>query len=90
MHNISKPTQANKGVSPLSLITTKRGYRGPVCLYLEDDLPRFGCGWRRLFVRVGNKYVHIRSGDGNGRRISRPLFDRLVAETEACYRHIDQ
>jgi hypothetical protein len=87
MANINNRIGANKGVSPLGLATPKRGFRGPVCLYLHDDLPRFGCGWRRLFVRVGNKHVHIRAGDGNGRRISRQLFDRLIAETADCYQH---
>jgi hypothetical protein len=86
MTDITPTQKPRNDPGPLSLTAPKKcGYRGPITLYLHDDLPKFGCGWRRLFVRVGSKHVHIRGGDGNGRRISRRLFDALVAETEDCF-----
>jgi hypothetical protein len=64
---------------------TRCGYRGPVTLYIEDDLPGFHTGWRRFYVKIGRKYVRIRNGNGHDRRISLRLYERLLAETANCF-----
>jgi len=36
-------------------------------IYFEDECPRIGCGWRRVFVKVGRKWVRIEE-QATGRR----------------------
>src|SRR5262245_61458952 len=61
----------------------KRGYRGRVRLYLHDEAPRLGCGWRTFNICVGNKHVKLNDPNGGRSRISRPLFDRLSEASSA-------
>ena len=61
----------------------KNGHRGKVRLYLHDECPRIGSGWRWLNICVGSKWVKVNAGRGFNTRISRQLFDRLHAGTQS-------
>ena len=68
---------------PTDKHTFKNGHRGKVRLYLHDECPRIGSGWRWLNICVGSKWVKVNAGRGFNTRISRKLFDRLHAGTQS-------
>ena len=68
---------------PTDKHTFKNGHRGKVRLYLHDECPRIGSGWRWLNICVGSKWVKVNAGRGFNTRISRQLFDRLHAGTQS-------
>lgn len=41
-------------------------------VYLEDEAPRLGCGWRTLLIKVGRKWVHFLD-PYNGNRTKLPM-----------------
>ena len=52
-------------------------------LYLEDDIPAFGCGLRIIEVlKVGRKWVKLRSG-GCNKRIRVSLWEKLKPYLES-------
>lgn len=58
----------------------KRGDTGTYRLYLHDEAPRIGSGWRRVNVKVGNHRVRlVCSNTGRTARIARPVFDQILA-----------
>lgn len=51
----------------------------PIHLYLEDQAPRIGAGWRTVdVISIGPKWVRIKErATGRGCRVARPVFDQL-------------
>jgi hypothetical protein len=52
-----------------------------VKVFLQDELPKFGCGWRTLKIKEGRKWMRIE--DVSGRRVMRKpkgTLDKLRPE----------
>ena len=48
-------------------------------LYLSNELPRIGCGWRLVDVKLGRKWVHVTSSTGRHRqRLSMKAWTALA------------
>lgn len=48
-------------------------------VYLYDEVPSIGCGWRSVEVRIGYKWVHIkRPGAARGTAIARKVWDKIT------------
>jgi hypothetical protein len=57
----------------------KRGDRARVHLYLQDEAPRLGCGWRLFDAHVGNKHVTLTNvTTGKSARLLRSVFEELA------------
>lgn len=51
----------------------------PTWIYLEDEAPTIGAGWRPVIARIGYKWVHIKTpGALRGTRIKRKLWDEII------------
>lgn len=47
-------------------------------IYLEDEAPRIGSGWRTVLIREGDKWAHLTDvANGNRQRIRLDVLDRL-------------
>ncbi len=47
-------------------------------VYLEDEAPRIGCGWRTLNVTVGRKWIYLQErATGTRARLPIRLLDKL-------------
>ena len=59
-----------------------------VKVFLEDELPLFGSGWRTLHVNEGNSDTYARLTDCAGRtkRVKIELIDHLVERTDESAR----
>lgn len=50
----------------------------PEWVYLEDEAPSIGAGWRPVIARIGYKWVHIKTpGAERGTKIRREIWDKL-------------
>lgn len=57
-------------------------------IYLEDEAPRIGTGWRRVHLQVGRKYVYVLTG---GKRVRIPTATfRTLKVTAPRSRWTDQ
>lgn len=57
----------------------KRGWTGKLRLYLHDEAPNIGCGWRWVEVTVGTNRVRLRCPHTRRTaRVIRPIFDGVV------------
>jgi hypothetical protein len=52
---------------------TEERYR----VYLYDELPRIGCGWRTVTAIMGRKWVKVRDGVGNKGRIGKTMWQQI-------------
>ena len=50
-------------------------------VYLEDECPTIGCGWRPVIAKIGYKWVHVRDPNAQrGKKIKRETWDKLRKE----------
>jgi hypothetical protein len=80
LKNVAKSTPSrpqNRGVYP-----PWDGFRGRLRIYLHDEAPSIGTGWRSLTVRVRGKRVRLLNHwTGDARWITRETFERLAAHS---------
>ena len=50
-----------------------------VSVYLQDEIPSIGCGWRKLCVKEGRKWVYVRcfNRNQNYRKIKRRVWEKI-------------
>jgi len=51
-------------------------------IYLQDEAPRIGSGWRVVTVKEGDKWAHLSTTTGRRARLRIEEFDRLEAASE--------
>lgn len=50
-----------------------------VRIYLEDEAPRIGCGWRTVMVRIGRKWAYILDPyNGNRARLPKAKAEAII------------
>lgn len=58
-------------------------------VYLHDECPRIGCGWRRVEITAGPKHVRIREiSTGKGARLDRWPLDGRTMQRFDMLRHL--
>jgi hypothetical protein len=61
------------------------GWKGKLHLYLHDEAPTIGCGWRTLTVHVGPRRVSVcNHHTSDKKRLPRETFNRVLAASIAC------
>ena len=54
-------------------------------LHLEDEIPALGCGVRVVLVKIGRKWVRIKSpSDTRWTRIKRETFEQITKNADAA------
>ena len=56
----------------------KRGWEGYLRLHFHDEAPKIGCGWRRVWCKVGNKHATIKDWHGRKARLPRHVLEELI------------
>lgn len=51
-------------------------------IYLQDECPRLGSGWRTLFVRKGRKWAYLSDRMGRKQRVTLKLLAEIMGEEE--------
>ena len=46
-------------------------------VYLQDEIPAFGSGWRILVAQEGRKWVHLTDPQGRQRKILLALWRQI-------------
>ena len=60
-----------------------RGARGKMRIYLQNEAPRLGCGWRVVEVTIGNRRATLRiSGTTRTAKIPRAVFNAMMEGNE--------
>lgn len=57
---------------PIDLIPTA----SPMRIFFEDEAPRIGSGWRKVYVKIGRKWVHF-TDTVTEARVRKPLREAL-------------
>ena len=57
-----------------------------VKIFLEDECPRIGCGWRYVTARVGRKWVYLRDAHGRTGKLALEAFQLFKPLVIACER----
>jgi hypothetical protein len=65
----------------MNLQEIKRGWRGKLWVYLQDEAPRIGAGWRRVEVHVGDKGVRLKvPGSTRSSKLPRAIFNTIAKD----------
>lgn len=47
-------------------------------IFLQDECPRIGCGWRTVTVAIGRKWVHLEDRVEQRARLPRRAYDAIA------------
>lgn len=51
-------------------------------VYLEDEAPRLGAGWRLVVAKIGWKWVRLYDRMGRTQRIKRGVWDNIITSQQ--------
>ena len=50
-------------------------------VYLEDEAPRLGAGWRLIEAKVGRKWAHLRDGMDRRARLPKETWNNIIEKS---------